>query len=225
MVGVAGSSGLHGHSEPAGSGSSEPFAAERLMALQMQASGAVVRVTGEGCGATSVGTGFAVDGILATNSHLVSSARLVSVDAPSGGGWPVTVDVVRASAALDLAEIAVGSTAAWPERTELERGSAVVGERVLLAGYGGGQHLRFVEATVHLVVPGEAYGIGGEVVLIDGVSGPGFSGGPVLNRSGSVVAVLKGIDAATGLTVATSTAMLNQSPLFIDVQQEDKLCS
>jgi S1-C subfamily serine protease len=226
MVAVAGSAGLSDQGGSASTGSSEPFTTERLRALQTLASGAVVRVTGEGCGAAAVGTGFAVDGALVTNSHIVSGASRVLVEAPSFGGWPLDAEVVRASSTLDLAEIKVGPAVDWSGLpNELALGAAVVGERVLFAGHSGGQQLRFVEATVHLVVPGDSYGIEGEVVLIDGASGPGFSGGPVLNRDGMAIAVLKGVDATTGLTVATSTAMLNQTSRFSNNSREEALCN
>lgn len=56
--------------------------------------------------------------------------------------------------------------------------------------------LRSIESTAD---PTE---IEGEVLLLDGESRGGFSGGPVLDVSGDVVAVLSGFDRATRLTVA-----------------------
>lgn len=223
-AGLAGPAGLVGSTAPSGPGMTEPFSPHELDRLRSLASEAVVRITGEGCGTDAVGTGFAVDGIVVTNQHLVDGAGSARVDAPASPVAPAVVAVLGASAVVDLAQLERDLPVNRFALTELAVAAPAVGERVLLAGYGGGQDLRFVEASVHLVVPGDAYGVDGEVVLIDGFGGPGFSGGPVVNRQGAAVAVLKGIDEATGLTVAISTAMLSEAPWPTKIEQEERAC-
>lgn len=183
-----------------------PLGADERQMLEQLAAASVVRVTGASCTGTTVGTGFFHDGSIVTNSHVIGPADQAVVDGPAVGRGTPAVMAARAEA-VDLAWLNLSGASLPSVAPSLDTALPEVGERVLLVGYGGGRRLRFQEATVHLVVDGRAYGVAGTAVLIDGLSGPGFSGGPVLNRNGSVVAVLKGVDEATELTVAVSVAM------------------
>ncbi len=60
-----------------------------------------------------------------------------------------------------------------------------------------------VDGTLRAYAPSAEWGLDGErVMLIDAPVGGGFSGGPVLDRTGSVAGMLVGVDATTGLSVA-----------------------
>ena len=59
-----------------------------------------------------------------------------------------------------------------------------------------------VDAVVHQVVDGEPYGIRGPLLLIDGPTAAGFSGGPVLDERGRLVGLLQGFEPNLRLTLA-----------------------
>ena len=78
---------------------------------------------------------------------------------------------------------------------------APVGAEVLALGRVGGA-LVTAEGVVHLYVDAGFYGGSGPALLVDLDSGPGYSGGPLLDRHGRVVGVLRAVDTTTGLAVA-----------------------
>lgn len=209
-------------------GTTDPLTAAELVQLKTTAVNGVVRVSATVCGSSVIGTGYLSSQGVVTNHHLVAGHGPVWLQAVTDRGREDSVDssVLSASRPLDLAIVQLGAEQAATLQLEpLESASPISGERVLLAGYGGGgSALYFLETTVHLVVPGQAYGIDGEVVLIDRTIVPGFSGGPVLNRRGEVVAVLKGMDKTTGLAVAISSVMLGDASQMIDIKVDDAAC-
>jgi len=68
---------------------------------------------------------------------------------------------------------------------------------------------RWLPGRVHLYADGSSYDANGTVMLLDPVTAFGFSGGPVLDRDGRVVAVLMAIDMATDLTLAIPVSELS----------------
>ncbi len=156
---------------------------------------ATVRVGGRNCSGLVLGSGFVIDGVLLTNRHLVPDARQAKVDRPVA---PVFVDVVRRSDGLDLAVLEPVEAL----NLEFADGDAAVGDTVFLAGHGGGQDTQVVPAVVHLYANGESYGIPGPLLVLDGPSSLGFSGGPVLDVEGRVVGILQGYEPGLRLTLA-----------------------
>ncbi len=177
--------------------------AERTTAIASARQG-VVRVSSTGCGVGTIGSGFVADGLVVTNAHVAGDAPTVAVDrfGPSGGSARFELAVTGRSGSADLAVAEVR----WGSPLSLTPAIPVVGEPVLLVGFAGGQRLAVIEATVHAVVDGTAYGSSGEVILFDRETGVGFSGGPVVDRHGQVVAVLRAFDSVTGLSVAVPAA-------------------
>lgn len=213
----------------------DAFRADELARLRRIAAETTVRVSGRSCGRPTTGTGFAVDGVVVTNSHLVGGEDPVLIDRPEtvgeGAGFLSAVATVAwREDRLDLAGLLIADPSESPltglSPAEVTVAAPVVGEPVLLSGYGGGRRLGHRDGTVHLVVDGRSYGVAGTVVLIDGESGPGFSGGPVLNRDGAVVAVLKGVDRSTGLTVAVAaTEVVPHISTWKAVQSQTAKCN
>lgn len=170
------------------------------------ASRVTFRVAAEGCRGSVVGSGFAVDlepdrRVLVTNSHVVGDASVVRVDQPANRHDPYSgpTYVEGNLVSKDLAVVDTGGGLALLPASLLPG----VGEPVMLVGYGGGgRRLAVVDATVHQYVNGSLYGSDGTVMLVDGRTVKGFSGGPVLNRRGEVVAVLRAFEPVTGLSVA-----------------------
>lgn len=163
--------------------------------LTALAQSATVRVAGRSCGATLTGSGFVVGSTLLTNRHLVAGGAEVKVDQPVA---PVLVGVRRTADRLDLASL--DPVASIP--LELATVDASVGDPVVFAGHASGGRSVVRDGTVHLFTDGATYGVDGPVMLVDGVSTVGFSGGPVLDREGHVVGMLQGYEPNLRLTIA-----------------------
>jgi S1-C subfamily serine protease len=192
---VAAGGGLVSVGAAGPSGRPAPLTAPELETVRAAARAAVVEVSAVGCRARTSGSGFRVDDVVVTNRHVVDGAVVVEVRAASGRRSGLDVE---AHPVLDLARI--------PDHTgpalELARERPGPGTPVVLAGHPDGGPLRLVSTRVHLWGEGGTWGLAGEVLLFDTVIGPGWSGGPVLDRQGRVVAVLVAQDTRTGLSIA-----------------------
>lgn len=141
------------------------------------------------------------EGQLFTNKHLTVGAPELKVDQDGG---PVLRPILRRSAEIDAAVV----TPIDVREMRFSTVDAVALEPVMFAGHAGGGGLVVSPATVQLETDGAAYGIKGRVLLLDAETVGGFSGGPVVNRRGEVVAMLQGFDTATGLSLAIPTMSL-----------------
>ncbi len=167
---------------------------------------ATVKVVGRSCDRVAVGTGFVVRHpnrsavALVTNAHLLGPDRRLKVDLPGRRflSAPMTAD-----SGVDLAVSAMADEEAATELRPLYMAGdqPEIGDEVVMVGFPGGRRMEARQARVRAVVGGRSYGVDGTVVLLDGATALGYSGGPVLDRSGDVVAVLRGYDAATGLII------------------------
>lgn len=167
-----------------------------------------------GCSHTISGNAVATEGGLVTNRHLVDEAARVTV---SAAPLPATARVEIGStgsgaASEDLAAISAGPTG---ERGGLPTGGQagladhdpLVGTPVLLAGWREGT-LHAIEGRVHAYTFGGSYGPG-EVMLLEPMVEIGFSGGPVLDRNGEIVGILRAIDPTTSLTLAIPASTIH----------------
>jgi S1-C subfamily serine protease len=174
------------------------FTASELSELSAGADVATVRLAARACPGVIRGSGFVVDRLLFTSAHLVRFDDRVKVDRP---GLPVLAAVLATSGTADVA-VADG-TDLLARDLRLAEQRAGVGEPVLLAGHPAGSSFVAVEARVYAYAPAADWGVPGRtVMLIDPGTSAGFSGGPVLDRTGNVVGMLAGVDATTGLTLA-----------------------
>jgi S1-C subfamily serine protease len=162
--------------------------------VALRARGSVVQVRGRACGLVKQGSGWVVrDDLVATNAHVVAGQDDTSLTVPGGASLaaePVYVDVGDDVAllrvpGLDLRPLRLGDA---PDAAE----------SVVLMGYPGGGPLVAEAATAsapRTVFAPDAYGRGAEarsVVVTRGSLGPGSSGGPVVDASGGVVAMIFG---------------------------------
>jgi S1-C subfamily serine protease len=178
--------------------------------VALRARGSVMQVRGRACGLVKQGSAWvARDDLVATNAHVVAGhedTRLIAPDGSSLAAQPVYVD-----AGNDVALLRVPGLAVRPLR--LGDGPDA-GEPVVLMGYPGGGSLVAEAATAsapRTVLAPDAYGRGRaarSVVVTRGSLGPGSSGGPVVDTTGAVVAMIFG-----GAQDGDSTAAVPPGPI------------
>jgi S1-C subfamily serine protease len=180
-----------------------PLTGADLAAIEQVARAATVEVSAVGCDGLSVGSGFGLAGSVVTSAHLVAGAPQAKVQR---GRRLYRVGVSGVHRQLDLALLGgIGG----PDLAVAERPPAV-GDPIVLAGRPGGGAVVVAAARVHLDADGAAWGMAGRVLLIDAATGPGWSGGPVLDRHGAVVGVLAARDEVTGLAIAVPVEELRR---------------
>lgn len=172
-----------------------PLTTDELSLLERLAAAATVEVSASGCSGLSIGSGFGIDGGVVTNRHLVSGAAEANVQR---GDALHRAPVVAVHGDLDLAVLAGVGGPDLPLALDRPR----VGTPVVIAGRPRAGPVVVRPSSVHLYGDGATWGMGGVVMLLDAATGPGWSGGPVLDRDGRVVAVLAARDHATGLALA-----------------------
>jgi len=154
----------------------------------------VVKLEGTACGVGTQGSGWVVrPGLVATNAHVIAGHRGTRVLVPNGqdlSARPVYVDVTN-----DIALLRVSGLEAASLRTRAEADRPLP---VALLGYPRNGPLTATAGTAgesRTVLSPDAYGRGTHarvVVPLRGAVQPGESGGPVVDRSGRVVAMIFG---------------------------------
>lgn len=180
-----------------------------IRALAQQAT---LRVSANACGRVTRGSGVIIDGRLVTNAHIVDGATDLKADQPID---PVVVPLTSFDLGSDLAAapqpVGVSLVLATAEAVQSD---AILGRPVTIAGHADGGVIEVQTGVVSARVPGGAYGYTVDVLLIDAQTRGGYSGGPVLDDAGNVIAILSGFDRATGLTLAIPADVVSD---FLDV--------
>ena len=178
--------------------------------VALGARGSVVQVRGRACGLLKQGSGWVVgDGLVATNAHVIAGQEETFLLRP--GGPTIPAEPVYVDAGNDVALLRAPGLGLGPLRLG-DAPDAV--ESVVLMGYPGGGPLVAEAATAappRTVIAPDAYGRGAlarSVVVARGSMGPGSSGGPVVDDSGEVVAMIFG-----GTEDGQSTAAVPPGPI------------
>jgi hypothetical protein len=127
---------------------------------------------------------IAPDGFALTAAHVV--AGQTSVSAVSHNGASLDATVVRIDEAADVALLKV-DVAGPSACLRPHQGRAAIGGDVFVLGSPGGEELSFSVAKG--IISGYRTFAGAQFVQLDASLNPGNSGGPVLNASGSIVAI------------------------------------
>ena len=186
--------------------------------VALGARGSVVQVRGRACGLVKQGSGWVVrDDLVATNAHVIAGQDDTSLMVP--GGASLAAEPVYVDAGDDVALLRVPGLDLRPLRLGDAPDAA---ESVVLMGYPGGGPLAAEAATAsapRTVFAPDAYGRGAgarSVVVTRGSLGPGSSGGPVVDASGGVVAMIFGGTEDGESTAAVPPAVIRrglESPL------------
>jgi S1-C subfamily serine protease len=161
-----------------------------------------LKVVGRGCGGLVFGSGFPIGGNqVLTNAHVVAGTAGTHVDTPTGGAFAAVVvlfDPERDVAVLNVPGL--GEPALLSATAERGTQGAAI-------GYPGGRGETVSPAVVDGQVQAEGRDIYGQnlvvrqIWIIQARVQPGNSGGPLVDRDGSVV----------GVVFATSTNQPNQA--------------
>lgn len=183
-----------------------PFDEATVDTLRAHAGSITSPLTAVGCRRSLGGNAVAIDGELLTNRHLAEGAAVI---VPSGRVDTSFVATGRGSveAPIDLALLGNGSGGGRGDG-RLATADPVPGEPVLLAAWIDGVFVTTV-GRVHAYTSGGAYGAD-VVMLLEPETQPGFSGGPVLDRNGHVVGLLRAADSTTSLAIAVPASTIGE---------------
>ncbi len=156
------------------------------------------------CGVERRATGFVTEYGLLSAAHVAAGAHSVMVT-----DWPrpaANLVAPIAGLSVDLDALMVENLVD-AEPIPMELAPLRASDAVTLIG-SQRDRLESIPARVQLRADGEAWGYQGELVVLDRQVPEGFSGGPVLNQQGEVVAMMVAIDEASAVTLAVPTARI-----------------
>lgn len=152
------------------------------------------------------GTAFQLDdGRLATVAHALVDARRASL---GDDGRAVPLDLQsepggRPPAVSRLHDLAVVSSSPLSSSMSVASSPASVGQQVALAGYPSDGRLRAITGSIISRTSGVDYGLGRpDVYVISAEVDKGWSGGPVVDGNGEVIAIIVGREQRSGVTIA-----------------------
>ena len=192
-------------------------------ALVTAALPSVVKVSVKGCGFSGTASGFSVGSWIVTNRHVVEDAKSLSFLDAKKKRHKVTD--WRFSDKDDLALLSIDSGLIPKLKVSLSDG--ISGDLVATGGYplGGVQvsnHGRLVSKTEDFNDGGSS---GSFVWRTTAEILPGDSGGPMLDKHGSVIGVMFALDLIQGYTLAIPVSRLNAILQDTTLTSEGKPCS
>lgn len=161
---------------------------------------AIGRVTATSSTGTQSGTVFQLDdGRLASVTHALDGALQVSLERGTSVDL-VDSSLLKSSRLHDLTTI---PETRFAESLSIAETPAEIGQGVALAGIPESGRIEVVTGEIIGREEGVSFGIGRpDVYVISAEVSPGWSGGPVVNAEGEVIAVIVGREEVTGVTLA-----------------------
>lgn len=150
------------------------------------------------------GTAFQLDdGRIGTVAHALVDARRASL----GEGEVVPLPLKDGSAELTaisrLHDVSAVEATILPSALSVSPQAAVVGQQVALAGFPDDGRATTTTGTIISRTSGADYGIGRpDVYVISATVERGWSGGPVVDANGDVLAIIVGLESQSGVTIA-----------------------
>lgn len=166
-----------------------------------------VRVRSRGCGQVGTASAVAVGRrLLVTNRHVVAGADSIELNYWDGTSARARLDTVAVADDLALVEVSLR----LPAVARLATTDAPKGSSLLIVGFPNGGEQEIIRGKLVEYAPLEQHPDASVVMRLSTSVQPGNSGGPVLDRSGTVVGVVFGIETATGQGLAVpSSAVRN----------------
>lgn len=195
MIGVASADETPSSEEPA-----EPVELASAVVVAAGAdsldTAAVWRISAQSGGLVERASAFQLDdGRVATVAHLLVDAREVTAQdvalAPSDATITRQHDLASFDSSITDRSLAIADS------------PAVVGDSVVIGGVPRSGRVEALTGTVISRTSGAGYGIGRpDVYVISASADQGWSGGPVVNADGEVVAIIVAVETRTGVTLA-----------------------
>ncbi len=160
----------------------------------------VVKLTGLGCGHAATGSGWiAAGGIVVTNAHVVEGRKDEKVQA-RGAGLLLDTTLIWFDRSNDVALLRVPALRRAPSLRLAARTRA--GTPAAILGFPGGGPFdvepavlgatRPYSPSLRMLTPGLGRGVGAPTTSLAGRARPGNSGGPIVDHSGRVQAMIFG---------------------------------
>lgn len=164
----------------------------------------VTRVVGTAGDGSRSGTAVALDdGRIATVAHALVDVRRIRI-----GVGPAASDVTLEAHGIAVAvddenDLAAITGVELPAQLEVATEPAFVGQTVAVAGLGRDERIMVVTGTIIGRSSGADYGVRHpDVYAVSAPVSEGWSGGPVVDDEGRVVAIVVGQDLTSGVTLA-----------------------
>lgn len=179
----------------------------RAESIERAARRITVRVRSRGCGRVGTASAVAVGRrLLVTNRHVVAGADSIELNYWDGTSARARLDTVAVADDLALVEVSLR----LPAVARLAANDASEGSSMLVIGFPNGGEQKLVRGKLIEYAPLERHPDASVVMRLSTPVAPGNSGGPVLDRSGTVVGVIFGIETATGHGLAVPSSAVRQ---------------
>ena len=165
---------------------------------------AIARISAVHDDRISFGTGFQLDdGRVATVAHALVDARSVRFGNPGDAVEFQEPNRNPNVAITRLHDVATLDAAPLPGALPVADQAATIGQSVALAGIPEDGRIHVLTGEIIGRSDGASYGIGRpDVYAISAPVDVGYSGGPVVNAAGEVVAIIVGSETRSGVTLA-----------------------
>ena len=150
------------------------------------------------------GTAFQLDdGRIGTVAHALVDARRANLGADEVVPLQLKDGLTELAAISRLHDVSAVEATILPSALSVSTRPGVVGQQVALAGFPDDGRVTTTTGTIISRTSGADYGIGRpDVYVISATVDRGWSGGPVVDANGDVLAIIVGLETRSGVTLA-----------------------